>query len=176
MSWVTLGEQPHLFGPVFSSVKGMAYYRAQGAQGDDMRCPAGSQCCKKDSGCTHCQGGPRWCQEVSSQFTASLGATLPPPRCPVCKGAVWWIGFMKCLQFQITNSREPSPLTPEAQGKGAPHSGNHQGFMNVLMTGESSPRSSTALREHQGQSHPGGPERLVRQLAQGQTRFQGLTP
>lgn len=129
---MTLGEQPELSGPVFSSVKGMACYRAQGAQGNDMWYLASSQCCVKDSGCPHYQGGPRRCREASSQFTASLWATTlhthTHRQMPSVGRCCLVDGFVRCLEFQITISRELGPLTPEARGKGASHSGDCQGL------------------------------------------------
>lgn len=73
------GRAPDLSGPVFSSVMGKLCIslphklarRAQGAQSDDMWCPAHSQRCIKGSHCFQHQCGLRGCQETSVWFTAS---------------------------------------------------------------------------------------------------------
>lgn len=78
---------------------------------------------------------PGWAKKVPRSLLPVHSFTLghpPPPhthtQTPSVGRCCLVDGFVRCLEFQITMSREPGPLTPEARGKGASHSGDCQGL------------------------------------------------
>lgn len=89
-----------------------------GAQGTVVWHPAGDQChtyTKKRVIAPITEQAEK-VPETSPWLSASPQTILPPPtQTPSSqKCCMVWEGLLSCLEFQITNSREPSPLIPKA--------------------------------------------------------------